>query len=186
MPRKCAAYMCRRYNGEPYSQMIKLPCRVKEEEEWKEWITAMPNPPKTLENRRELYICQKHFHPNCEWKKIRGGKRPDEPPCIFENVPNSCLKPRKLRRSTTSTSSDTRHQKEIDREIEQDKIKDFNDLSDHVLSRVSEKIDVIKNENNISLFMTDDTGSKVRFSTITLRREKWNACAKEQFPFTKK
>ena len=86
------------YNGEPYSQMVKFPSRIKEEEEWKERITAIPNPLKSLLKRKEIYICQKHFHPDCKWKQIRGGKHPDEPPSIFENVPSSCLKQRKTRR----------------------------------------------------------------------------------------
>ena len=85
MLRKCATYKCRENcNGEPYSQMAKFPSRIKEEEEWKEWITTVPNPLNSLLKRKEIYICQKHFHPNCKWKKIPGGKRPDEPPSIFE------------------------------------------------------------------------------------------------------
>ena len=160
MPRKCAAYKCRgNYNGEPYSQMVKFPSQIKEEE-WKEWITDMPNPLESLLQQKEIYICQKHFHPDCKWKKICGGKCPDEPPSIFENVPSSCLKRRKTRRSTTSTS-EVRYKKQNDRELELDKIKSFTDFVDNVQSRINEKFYLIKNENGNSLFMTDDIGSKV-------------------------
>ena len=72
-------------------------------------------------------------------EKILGGKRPDEPPSIFENVPSSCFKRRKTRRSTTSIS-DVRHKKQKDREFELDKIKSFTDFVDNVQSRINEKL----------------------------------------------
>ena len=92
---KCAAYNCRgNYNGEPYSPMVKFPSRDNENEkdDWDDWIKAMPNTPESLMKLKEVWICKKHFDPNCEWKTIKGGKLPSMPPSIFDGVPKSCLK----------------------------------------------------------------------------------------------
>ena len=105
MGRKCAAYNCRgNYNGEPYSPMVKFPSRDNENEK-DDWIKAMPNTRESLMKLKEVWICKKHFDPNCEWKTIKGGKRPSVPPSIFDGVPKSCLKnPASTRRSTSSLS----------------------------------------------------------------------------------
>ena len=58
MPRKCAALVGGNYNGEPYSQMVKFPSRIKEEEEWKEWITAVSNPEVVTQAKRNLYLSK--------------------------------------------------------------------------------------------------------------------------------
>ena len=55
------------------------------------WIDAMPNDPETLKYRKgDIWICASHF--DCDYLKIRGGKRPSLPPSIFPNIPKSCFK----------------------------------------------------------------------------------------------
>ena len=101
MGRHCIVYNCRsNYRGEPYSQVVKFPT---DRNERSKWISALPNDPKTLLKRTEL--CVKHF--NCAWKTTQGGKRPAEPPSIFEGVPKSCVKQVKSTpRPTTAATSD--------------------------------------------------------------------------------
>ena len=72
MPRKCAAFNCRgNYRGEPYTKVVNFPQDLAEREIW---IKAMPNDPKTLANKKEIWVCASHF--DCEWVTVNGGKRP--------------------------------------------------------------------------------------------------------------
>ena len=59
MGRHCVVYNCRgNYREEPYSQVVKFPT---DRNERSKWISALPNDPKTLLKRKELWICVKHF-----------------------------------------------------------------------------------------------------------------------------
>ena len=49
--------------------------------------------------------CRKHFNPHCEWVTVRGGRRPNEPPSIFDEIPKSCLKQVKEKQRRTKLSS---------------------------------------------------------------------------------
>ena len=115
MGRKCVVYNCRgNYRGEPYSEVVKIP----EDVEIKtSWISALPNAnSEELKGRKSIFICKRHFDPDCEWVKTQAGSRPNEPPCIFEGVPKSCLKqtkskPRKTKLSTSSARANINEQK---------------------------------------------------------------------------
>ena len=88
MPKKCNVYGCHgNYRGEPYTKSAPFP---KDKEERSRWIDATPNDRSRLLKRREIYACLHHF--DCDWVKMRGGKRPSEPPSIFPGVAPSCLK----------------------------------------------------------------------------------------------
>ena len=103
MPKRCAVYNCRgNYNGEPYSSLVSFP---KDTDTRNLWIDSMPNDRSTLENRKEIWICASHF--DCPWITVKGGKRPSNPPTLFDGVPKSCMKQvQNKKRSTVSTSSD--------------------------------------------------------------------------------
>ena len=87
MGRLCCVYGCRgNYRGEPYSQVVSFP---KDEKSRNEWFEALPNDRKQLEEKKQLWVCRKHF--NCDFIKSQGGERPTGPPTIFEGIPKSCL-----------------------------------------------------------------------------------------------
>ena len=78
MPRRCSVFGCNgNYDGTPY--VISFP---KDEVERERWIVAMPNEKASLERLNEIYVCESHF--DCEWVSVKGGKRPKEPPSIFQ------------------------------------------------------------------------------------------------------
>ena len=123
------------------------------------WITALPNEPKTLLQRKELWICAKHF--SCEWKKTQGGKRPSEPPSIFEGIPKSCMKQTKnTPRTTSATTSESRRQREEQLNNKLDQIKDFKHFVDNA-SNYAESFNFVKSERKLSMFLTDTLGKTV-------------------------
>ena len=110
MGRKCNVYGCRgNFAGEPYSKVVSFPDKNEMPDEWERWIEAMPNARKSLEECKEIWVCATHF--NCEWKTVRGGKRPTAPPCIFPGVPQSCLKQAPSHARQTSAISNKRGQR---------------------------------------------------------------------------
>ena len=129
MGRHCIVYNCRgNYRGEPYSQVVKFPT---DENERSKWISALPNDPKTSLKRKELWICVKRF--DCAWKTTRGGKRPAEPPSIFEGVPKSCMKQIKTTpRLTTAATSERRRKLQEELNERLDQINDFKCFVDNV------------------------------------------------------
>ena len=88
-----------------------------------DWIEAIPNERKTLEELREIWVCATHF--NCEWKKVRGGKSPSAPPCVFSGMPKSCLKQASSHTRSTSATSEKRAQNDAERAEIFNRIKDF-------------------------------------------------------------
>ena len=90
MPHRCAVYGCHgNYTGEPYSDVVKFPSKANVEDKKirDTWNSAMPNNLKTLIKRKPIYICKKHFDPNCKWIIIRG-KRSDEPQVFLVEFQN--------------------------------------------------------------------------------------------------
>ena len=62
---KCNAYGCRgNYPGELYSKVVSFRDRDEYPDEWEQWIEAMSNEHKTLEELKEIWLCATHF--NCE------------------------------------------------------------------------------------------------------------------------
>ena len=161
MPRSCNALGCKgNYRGEPYSQMISFPSKEKDPDEWDRWVSAMPNERKQLEELKEIWICRKHF--NCEWISCRGGKKPVAPPSIFPGVPSSCFKQTQLKpRSTKSTSSDIRHEKQLRLEEELDKIKDFENFKEQCASRYRQFNVICNDTEDLYMSRTDPTGRRV-------------------------
>ena len=87
MPKKCNVFGCRgNYRCEPYTQVVPFPS---DEVERDRWIDAMPNERSSLLQLKQIYDCVHHF--DCEWVKVKGGKRSSQPPSIFPGVPKSCL-----------------------------------------------------------------------------------------------
>jgi len=153
MPRKCAAFGCRgNYAGEPYSRLVSFP---KNEEEKEKWIKAMPNERKTLESKKEIWICASHF--DCEWITIRGGKRPSQPPSIFA-VPKSCLKQvQESKRTTQKSTAEARLQQQQQTINEKDKIISFENFVQKINVNAP-SFYYIKKEHELSLFSIGDDG----------------------------
>ena len=147
MPRRCAAYNCRgNYRNEPYTKLVSFPA---EPEERNSWIKATPNDPQTLVNR----TCASHF--DCQWKVVRGGKWPTEPPSIFPGIPESCFKQSQISpRPTTSATSDQRREKQQSLNERLDKITDFKSFAANVSEHVK-NFHVRQNGKEITMFLTD-------------------------------
>ena len=129
MGRHCVVYNCRgNYRGEPYSQVVKFPT---DRNERSKWISALPNDSKTLLERKELWICVKHF--DCAWKTTQGGKRPAELPSIFEGVPKSRVKQiNTTPRPTPAATSKRRRELQEELNEKLDQINDFKCFVDNV------------------------------------------------------
>ena len=127
MPRRCSVFGCRgNYLGDTYTKVIAFPTEDSEKERW---MMAMPNVIKSLRGLKQNYVYEKHFRDGCEWKTVRGGRRPMEPPSVFSEVANSSLKQViPVRRATTRSSADERAAK-VKKAVEaNDTIKDFDDF----------------------------------------------------------
>jgi hypothetical protein len=157
MPKRCAVYGCRgNYRGQPYSQVVRFPT---EEAERDRWIKAMPNDGSSLTGRRDLYECASHF--DCEWVVSRGGRRPTDPPSIFPGVAKSCLKQSQPKKRTTLlTSSAARQREEIQRQMQENNMTNFETFIQQLPKRYPH---FIINNDGDEVYMTllNDTASKV-------------------------
>ena len=121
MVRSCNAKGCNgNYPGEPYSKVVKFPNKDTDPDEWDRWVCAMPNEGASLENLKEIWVCRSHF--DCEWKKVRGGERPVDPPSIFPGIAKSCFKQTVSKPRTTFATSEKQAEIEAKRREEQDRI----------------------------------------------------------------
>ena len=161
MGRLCCVYGCRgNYRGEPYSQVVSFP---KDEKSRNEWFEALPNDRKQLEEKKQLWVCRKHF--NCDFIKSQGGERPTGPPTIFEGIPKSCLKQVTTKqRQTTCTLAEKRNKLDDDKKKREDKILSFEAFRKELPKKVdNEFVFKISNESEITIYKTDDLGKTVMF-----------------------
>ena len=161
MPRSCNVLGCRgNYPGEPYSKVVKFPNKNVDPSEWDRWLCAMPNERASLENLKEIWLCRSHF--DCEWKKVRGGERPVDPPSIFPGIPKSCFKQTVSKPRLTSATSEQRADIEAKRREEEDKIKDFDEFCVKIRTRYS-NFNVISGHDGTDIYLsrTDAKGQKV-------------------------
>ena len=86
-------------------------------------VAAMPNERSSLLKLKQIYACANHF--DCDWKKVKGGKRPSGPPSIFPGVTRSCLKQVSSVPRNTNVSAEARAKNEQLRAETLDKIGDF-------------------------------------------------------------
>ena len=134
MPRSCNVFGCRgNYPGQPYSKVVSFPDKSKELDEWKRWISAMPNDRASLESLKEIWVCTTHF--DCAWKTIRGGSRPVAPPSIFPGVRKSCLKQTSSKARSTSATSEKRMQNDAERVEARNKINNFESFTNEIGAR---------------------------------------------------
>ena len=160
MGRKCNVYGCRgNYPGEPYAKVVSFPDKDEYPDEWERWIEAMPNERKTLEELKEIWVCATHF--NCEWKKVRGGKRPTAPPCVFSGMPKSRLKQASSHARSTSATSEKRAQNDAERAELFNRIKDFKSFCKEIGDRYRQFNVIYNDGDDLYLSMTDPTGQKV-------------------------
>ena len=152
--------MCGNYRGEPYSTMVKFPSAEDDPYECESWVRTMSNSRESLTKLKEIWICRKHFGPNCDWKVARGGKRPNVPPSIFKGVPKSCfVKDNPSRRLIASLSKVRREN--VEARAENDgRIADFNDFLSKMESKVAPRFKFLKSEDALTIYQTDNIGRK--------------------------
>ena len=107
------------YN-EPYSSLVSFP---KDEETRNLWIDTVSNDRKTLESHKEIWICASHF--DCPWIIVKGGRRPANPPSLFEGIPKSRSQQEGKQRTTTSTTLEVRKTKQEECEKQHDMITNY-------------------------------------------------------------
>ena len=69
------------------------------------------------------------------WKTTQGGKRPAEPPSIFEGVPKSCVKQIKTTLKPTAVTSERIRELQEELNEKLDQINDFKCFVDNVADR---------------------------------------------------
>ena len=148
MPHRCSTFNCRgNYNGEPYTRMVKFPS---DEAERKIWISAIPNETESLSKLKEVWICAKYF--DCEWVTIKGGKRLNGPPTIFD-VPKSCIKQTlSSPRATKTATAEARLLNQRMFEDKSDKINDFENVCTNIEIRYN-AFRVYRKGNDLTLSM---------------------------------
>ena len=104
MPLKCCIPKCvSNYKSTGNSVSIyKLP---RDEEEQKKWISVIPR--SNLVVSKYTAICRIHWPEDAPFILYRGKLRPSAPPCLFPNIPSSCLSPPqpKARKTTLASAS---------------------------------------------------------------------------------
>ena len=112
--------------------MVKFP--PKTDPDYDRWVMAMPNARTNLMAKSKIYICATHFEG--EWKSIKGGTRPVNPP-IFPGVSKSCLKQVLSKPRITAATALHREIKQKEVKAEMDKIKTFDHFVKNINSHVS-------------------------------------------------
>ena len=170
MGRTCKVYGCdakQSRTAEHYCAMVAFP--PKEDDEFMRWVSAIPNSANRMDmiaEDKKVWICASHFE--CEYKSVKGGKRPIDPPSVFPNIPNSFfVQNQPKRRSTHCATSD---QREIIAE-RKDKIKSYEDFVKHVATHVNKNFHFVRNGSDFTMYMTDLLGRKV-VKFIHFREEK--------------
>ena len=158
---KCAVFGCRgNYKGEPYSPVVKFPENDPNTKNL--WLDSMPNDRKSLEDKKTIYICLKHF--DCPLVKVKGGKRPAGPPTIFEGVKKSCLKQVKVKpRVTQKTSASVKSENKEKHEKEKDKIKDFKSFNYFLKRKYPTFMFNDINNKEMTMYKTDNLGKSVLY-----------------------
>ena len=141
--------------------MVSFP--PKDDDEFMRWVDSIPNSKNRLELMEEtgkIYICASHF--DCEYKTVKGGKRPVDPPSKFPTVPKSHFKENVLkRRSTENAKSEQREILAQQEKEKKDKIKSFDDFAKQVRNHVHKNFIFARNDRDFTMFMTDSLGRKV-------------------------
>ena len=114
-----------------------------------------------LKRQKELHIYKKHFSPNFEWIKVQDDSKPNKLPSIFEGLAKSCLKQiqSKTRQTKFSFSAVCKKTTRM-RESKNDKTKSCDNLFKTIGAKVDRNF-FVKQDDYVSLFVTDDLGSKV-------------------------
>ena len=158
---KCAAYNCRGNYREPYCPMVKFPSAEADPDEWERWVRTMPNSRESLTELKEIWICRKHFDPNCDWKVVRGGKQQNVPLSIFKGVPKSCFVKDNPSRRLIASLSEVCTESLVARAENDGRIADFNDFLSKVESKVAPGFKFLKSKDASTIYQTDNVGSKV-------------------------
>ena len=139
-----------------YTPMVKFP--PKSDPDHEIWIQRMPNARAELEKKAVLHICASHFEG--EWKIIKGGKRPVNSPSIFPGVPKSCFRPTPLKPRNTVATAQQRNMKQKQLKFDLDKIKNFKNFRTSLKAHAKDFV-IKENGNDITMFMTNSSGSRV-------------------------
>jgi hypothetical protein len=137
---------------------VSLPIKQDEKDRW---IAALPNDRAQILSLKNVYICEQHF--DCDWITTRGGKRPTQPPSIFPNIPQSCMKQQQPQCRSSSTSAETRRNLETQRLEALDRIGDFPSFVSGLQTRFGKDHIIIQDGENLHLSQTDAKGKSVTF-----------------------
>ena len=161
MPRRCAVTKCggNGRGASEYTKMVSFP--TKDDPEYGRWVEAMPNTRKELESMKEIWVCAAHFRG--EWKTVRGGKRPVNPPSVFPpTVEKSCFKQVVSKpRSTKAATSEQRENKQKMLEEAKDKIKNFENFVKGCPGQINKNFQIRRHENDLTVYSMDVLASKV-------------------------
>ena len=120
----------------------------------------MPNDRQELTKKDQIWICRSHFEG--EWKSVRGGKRPVNPPSVFHGIPKSCFKQEVSKpRTTKVTSSEQRQKKEQGIKEKKDKINNFENFVKCIAKHVDKKFKFTRHGKELTMYMTDTLGKQV-------------------------
>ena len=132
------------------------------------WIDALPN--KDTEFTEFMGICDLYWLPDCKKKKIKRWFVPDEPPSIFHNFPDSCLKQttsqldrsiddRRISQEAINELIEKRNKKDLEN---RDQIKDWNAFVEHCRG-----INLVRRESDTGINLmkiSNDSPPEVLFS----------------------
>ena len=138
-------------------EMVKFP--PKTDPDYDHWVMAMPNARNNLTAKSKIYICAMHFEG--EWKSIKGGTRPVNPPSIFPGVSKSCFKQVLSKPRITAATALHREMKQKEVKVEMDKIKSFENFVKNIHSHVSKHFQFKRHDKDFTISTTDNLGRKV-------------------------
>ena len=153
MVNKCKVFPCKSgHKGYPKCRIFSLP---KEERERNAWIDRIP-PRKDFElDPEKFYICELHWPPGYDLKKVPGGTRPADPPSIFPEVPESCLPTPKTHRTTDPSKFAERQMEYLKKKDEVKSLDAFKPEKD--LRKIHKDIIITRtSETLVCVFMKED------------------------------
>ena len=132
--------------------MVKFPPTT--DADYERWVMAMPNARNNLTAKSTIYICATHFEG--EWKSIKGGTRPVNPPSIFPGVSKSCFKQVLSKPRITAATALHREMKQKEVKAEMDKIKSFENFVKNIHSHVSKQFQCKRHDKDFTISTTDN------------------------------
>ena len=130
MPRKCCVPKCNtNYQTGAPGKVFRFPDK---EEEKEKWIRAIPRKRESFSVKSHTVVCEKHWPQGYDTYKHYGKDRPIDPPSVFPDIPESCLRSQTKRRTTRKALS-------VNRSIIPDEIDIFTQSDTLTYDKIVEK-----------------------------------------------